>query len=191
MNDAEPDVAAEDFPVFVAAQGARLYRTACLLTGGDTHLAEDLVQETLGRMYPKWVQRRRIENPAGYAQTTLVNTFISMRRRRSSSERPAEHLRDTPVEAADVDLRVTLLDALRRLGELDRAVLVLRFWEASASVLAMYHGAKTTFELMIIQQQVDGPCMTPPSNSGYTCTSTTLDGHTLLSAKTVNGSSAS
>jgi RNA polymerase sigma-70 factor (sigma-E family) len=129
VNDAEPAVDAEDFPVFVAAQGARLYRTACLLTGGDTHLAEDLVQETLGRVYTKWGQRRRIENPAGYAQTTLVHAFISMRRRKSSSERPAEHLRDTPVDATDVELRVTLLDALSRLTQLDRAVVVLRFWE--------------------------------------------------------------
>ena len=128
-NDARPAADLEDFPTFVAAQGAQLYRTACLLTGGDTHLAEDLVQETLGRVYAKWGQRRRIENPAGYAQTTLVHAFISLRRRKSSSERPAEHLRDTPVDAADIELRLTLLDALARLSELDRAVLVLRYWE--------------------------------------------------------------
>ena len=128
-NDAQPAVDPGDFPVFVRAQGPRLYRTACLLTGGDTHLAEDLVQETLGRVYAKWGQRRRIENPAGYAQTTLVHAFISMRRRKSSSERPTAQLRDTPVDAADIELRVTLLDALARLTELDRAVLVLRFWE--------------------------------------------------------------
>ena len=147
MNDAQPAADTEDFPVFVAAQGAQLYRTACLLTGGDTHLAEDLVQETLGRVYAKWGQRRRIENPAGYAQTTLVNTFISMRRRKSNSERPAEHLRDTPVDdAGDVELRLTLLDALRRLTELDRAVLVLRFWEdrsvqETAAALKLSSGA--------------------------------------------------
>jgi len=43
----------EDFQTFVRSRGPHLYRTACLLTGGDTHLAEDLVQETLGRMYRK------------------------------------------------------------------------------------------------------------------------------------------
>ena len=58
-----------------------------------------------------------------------MHSFISMRRRKSSSERPTAQLRDTPVDAADIELRVTLLDALARLGELDRAVLVLRFWE--------------------------------------------------------------
>ena len=119
----------EDFQAFVASRSAHLYRTACLLAGGDTHLAEDLVQETLGRMYAKWGKRRRIENPSGYAHTTLVNVFISMKRRKSSAERPTEYLDETPAAAVDVELRVTLLDALGQLSALDRAVLVLRFWE--------------------------------------------------------------
>ena len=150
-NDAQPALDPGDFPVFVLAQGPRLYRTACLLTGGDTHLAEDLVQETLGRVYAKWGQRRRIENPAGYAQTTLVHSFISMRRRKSSSERPTAQLRDTPVDAADIELRVTLLDALARLAELDRAV------------LAMYQGKRTTFNLAVVQQDFDRACLTQVS----------------------------
>jgi RNA polymerase sigma-70 factor (sigma-E family) len=119
----------EDFQAFVASRSAHLYRTACLLAGGDTHLAEDLVQETLGRMYAKWGRRRRIENPSGYAHTTLVNVFISMRRKKSSAERPTEYLDEAPAAAVDVDMRLTLLDALGQLSALDRAVLVLRFWE--------------------------------------------------------------
>ena len=121
----------EDFQDFVAARGTHLYRTACLLTGGDTHLAEDLVQETLGRMYAVWGRRRWIDNPAGYAQTMLVNAFITVRRRRSSGERPVAEVRD-PAGAAgdgDADLRLTLLAALARLTPQDRAVLVLRYWE--------------------------------------------------------------
>jgi len=119
----------EDFQTFVRSRGPHLYRTACLLTGGDTHLAEDLVQETLGRMYRKWGQRRRIENPSGYAQTTLVNLFISMQRKKSSTERPDAELADRGARQEDVDLRLTLPATLGRLPELDRAVLVLRFWE--------------------------------------------------------------
>ena len=128
--DGDPSaVDPEDFQAFVRSRGAHLYRTACLLTGGDSHLAEDLVQETLGRMYAKWGRRRRIENPTGYAQTTLVNTFISMRRRKSSTERPAAMLADRGARQEDLALRVTLLGALGQLPELDRAVVVLRFWE--------------------------------------------------------------
>jgi RNA polymerase sigma-70 factor (sigma-E family) len=120
----------EDFQAFVASRGAHLYRTACLLTGGDTYLAEDLVQETLGRMCTKWGRRRRIENPAGYAQTVLVNAFISMRRKKGGSEPPVAYIAETAsADGVDVELRVTLLAALAELAELDRAVLVLRFWE--------------------------------------------------------------
>jgi len=113
----------EDFQDFVAARGTHLYRTACLLTGGDTHLAEDLVQETLGR------RRRRIDNPVGYAQTVLVNTFISLRRKKSSREQPVAEVRDRAERTGDADLRLTLLRALARLTPQDRAVLVLRYWE--------------------------------------------------------------
>jgi RNA polymerase sigma-70 factor (sigma-E family) len=120
----------DDFQAFVASRGAHLYRTACLLTGGDTHLAEDLVQETLGRMYTKWGRHRRIENPAGYAQTVLVNTFISMRRKKGGTEPPVAYVAETAAkDGGDVELRVTLLAALGELSEVDRAVLVLRFWE--------------------------------------------------------------
>lgn len=52
-----------------------------------------------------------------------------MRRRRSSTERPTAALDEHGARPDDVDLRLTLLAALGRLPELDRAVVVLRFWE--------------------------------------------------------------
>lgn len=119
----------EDFHSFVVSRGAHLYRTACLLTGGDYHLAEDLVQEALSRMYPRWGRRSKIDNPSGYAQTVLINVFISQRRKKSSSELPTEWVADTAATGDDAALRMTLLGALAGLAELDRAVLVLRYWE--------------------------------------------------------------
>ncbi|WP_413230122.1 hypothetical protein [Kitasatospora herbaricolor] len=83
----------DDFLEFAAVRTGHLFRTVCLLTGGDTHLAEDLVQEALGRIYAQWYRtswfapRARIENPAGYAHTVLVRAFLSHRRRRSTSGR--------------------------------------------------------------------------------------------------------
>ena len=119
----------EDFQAFVAARSAHLYRTACLLTAGDTHLAEDMLQETLYRMCMKWGKRHGIDNPAGYAQTTLVHVFISSRRKMSSREQPREYTGDQATAEIDIDLRMTLMDALATLPELERAVLVLRYWE--------------------------------------------------------------
>jgi RNA polymerase sigma-70 factor (sigma-E family) len=118
-----------EFRAFAAAMGRRLVRTAYLLTGGDAHLAEDLAQETLGRIYGKWRRISRLENPAGYAQTMLFHTFLSHRRRRASTEQVTDRFAETAVSDPDPALRLTLLRALGQLPVQDRAVLVLRFWE--------------------------------------------------------------
>ncbi|GAA0615812.1 SigE family RNA polymerase sigma factor [Streptomyces crystallinus] len=120
----------EEFLEFASGRANHLFRSACLLTSGDTHLAEDLVQETLGRMYALWGRVSRIDNPAAYAQTILVRTFLTHRRRRSADERPLGELPDHAVTTAgDPALRLALLDALARLAPKDRAVVVLRYWE--------------------------------------------------------------
>ncbi|MFF9915035.1 SigE family RNA polymerase sigma factor [Streptomyces sp. NPDC013457] len=121
---------ADGFLEFATARTGHLFRSACLLTSGDTHLAEDLVQETLGRMYSLWGRVQRIGNPAGYAQTVLVRAFLSHRRRRSATERPLGELPDRASENGDDPaLRIALLDALAALAPKDRAVVVLRYWE--------------------------------------------------------------
>ncbi|MEZ0092252.1 SigE family RNA polymerase sigma factor [Streptacidiphilus sp. EB129] len=137
----------EEFMTFASARSAPLFRSACLLTGGDVHLAEDLVQDTLGRMYAGWHKISTIDNPAAYTHTVLVRTFLSHRRRRSSSEQPTDALPDTGAASAyDPALRVTLLEALGRLSARDRAVLLLRFWEdrsveQTAAILEIRPGA--------------------------------------------------
>lgn len=125
----------QEFEEFAIARTPQLYRSAWLLCG-DRHLAEDLVQETLAKVFAKW--RRpfgaRIDNPAAYAQTTLTRTFLSSRRKRSSGEIPHG---DLPESAASVvldqaetsELRLALLAALSELKKDDRAVLVLRYLE--------------------------------------------------------------
>ncbi|MFD0367154.1 SigE family RNA polymerase sigma factor [Streptomyces sp. NPDC059071] len=121
---------ADEFLEFASARSGHLFRSACLLTSGDTHLAEDLVQETLGRMYAVWGRMARVGNPAGYAHSVLVRTFLSHRRRRSATERPLGELPDhAPDTGEDPALRIALLDALAGLAPKDRAVVVLRYWE--------------------------------------------------------------
>lgn len=144
------------FLELVSGRTGHLYRSACLLTGGDTHLAEDMVQETLARMYVLWraraswlTGRSRIDHPGAYAQTVLVRSFLAHRRRRASSELPVGETPESAGRDTDDALRVTLLAALRRLPPKDRAVLVLRHWEdrsieETAEALRMSSGAVRT-----------------------------------------------
>ena len=122
----------DEFLEFAAGCAGHLHRSACLLTSGDTHLAEDLVQETLSRVYSIWGRMARIDNPAAYTQTILVRTFLTQRRRYSAAERPLADLPEalaSPRGAEDLALRLALLQALRELPPKDRAVVVLRYWE--------------------------------------------------------------
>lgn len=114
-----------EFEEFARARVGPLYRTAWLLCG-DRHHAEDLVQETLANMLKTW---GRIDTPEAYARTALVRTFVSQRRRRSWSERPTAEVPERVQAVGDVDLRVALTGALGQLAPLDRAVLVLRYFE--------------------------------------------------------------
>jgi RNA polymerase sigma-70 factor (sigma-E family) len=117
-----------DFVEFASARSQQLFRAACLLTG-DWHLAEDLVQETLGKIYVSWRRVGRMESPAAYANAVLVNTFLSHRRLRRTGERPSARLPEAAGPGEDMALRLALLDGLALLPAKDRAVLVLRYWE--------------------------------------------------------------
>ncbi|ADB33500.1 RNA polymerase, sigma-24 subunit, ECF subfamily [Kribbella flavida DSM 17836] len=121
----------QEFEEFAQACAAQLYRSAWLLCGSH-YQAEDLVQETLAKVYAKWHRPfGRIDNPAAYAQTTLTRTFLSAVRRRSHGEQSHADVPDQPVAdlAAVADVRVALHDVLAELPKADRAVLVLRYFE--------------------------------------------------------------
>ena len=120
----------EQFHSFVLSQRAGLVRTATLLTAGDAHLAEDLVQSALTKLYVAWPSFRRADNPEGYLRRTLVNTLTDERRRwwrrheRSMAE-PPDQVRD---EAGGAELDEGLRSALRELPPKMRAAVVFRYF---------------------------------------------------------------
>src|SRR6185312_2612128 len=99
------------FHEFAAARSASLFRTACLLCD-DWHLAEDLVQTTLGKLYASWRRVQRADNPAAYARKVLMRTYLSNMRKSSSGETPRGQLPESPAADPDQALRMTLLAAL-------------------------------------------------------------------------------
>ena len=125
---ASPAGAPDDFEAFVAETAARLMRTAVLLCR-DHHLAEDLTQTTYAKLFASWRRVKASSNPLAYARTTLLRTFLSQRRLRSSTERPSDSLPEAAAPGTDHAQRLDLLAALAELSPDDRAVLVLRYWE--------------------------------------------------------------
>ncbi len=121
----------EQFHRFVLGHRSVLVRTATLLTAGDAHLAEDLVQATLTKLYVAWPAFRRADNPEGYLRRTLVNALTDERRRwwrrheRSVADLP-DRPRAEPPEAGDLD--DGLRAALRDLPPKMRAAVVFRYF---------------------------------------------------------------
>lgn len=72
----------EEFSAFVQARRVELLRSACLLTAGDTHQAEDLVQTALARLYVAWPRVRRSGKQAiAYTWRIVVHAHIDEVRR--------------------------------------------------------------------------------------------------------------
>jgi DNA-directed RNA polymerase specialized sigma24 family protein len=84
----------EEFSAFVQARRTGLVRSACLLTAGDTHLAEDLVQTALARLYVAWPRVRRAGTESAYVWRIIVNAHIDEVRR--PSRRRERHVPELP-----------------------------------------------------------------------------------------------
>lgn len=119
------------FAGFVRAHTPALLRTAYLLTG-NVQQAEELVQDTLVRLYPKWERVAGAAAPLAYVRRSLTNGYINQRRRAARREYAYE---DVPERMDTYDAIGQLADrdeiwaGLRELTQRQRAALVLRFFE--------------------------------------------------------------
>ena len=120
----------EQFHDLVAHRREDLVRTARLLTAGDRHLAEDLVQSALTKLYVSWSAFRRADSPDAYLRRTLVNALTDERRRIwRRRERPMAEVPDRPRPDADLDqIDEVLQRALRELPPRMRAAVVFRYF---------------------------------------------------------------
>ena len=121
-----------EFADFAAARSRALHRAAYLMVG-DTHLAQDLVQEALTKTYVAWPRLRDPGKAEAYTRKAITTTAISwMRRKGFRGERPTEELPE-PAASASHDDRVAVRDlvwtALLELPARQRAAIVLRYYE--------------------------------------------------------------
>jgi RNA polymerase sigma-70 factor (sigma-E family) len=136
----------EEFTAFANARAHRLRDTAYLLCG-DWHLAEDLTQATLVKLYLGWRRVERAQNIDAYARAVMLRVFLDNRRLKRSADKPMAELPEpTVVGSAEPETRLTLMGALRRVSPNRRAVLVLRYWEdlsveTVAAAMSMTPGA--------------------------------------------------
>ncbi|MEU9777401.1 MULTISPECIES: SigE family RNA polymerase sigma factor [Streptomyces] len=120
-----------EFTAYVQERRASLYATAYHLTG-DRHEAEDLLQSALFSTYRAWDRISDKGAVGGYLRRTMTNLHISAWRRRKLNEYPTEELPETVGDTdamRGTELRAVLWQALARLPELQRTMLVLRYYE--------------------------------------------------------------
>ncbi|MFI8424258.1 SigE family RNA polymerase sigma factor [Streptomyces sp. NPDC085460] len=120
-----------EFTAYVQERRASLYATAYHLTG-DRFEAEDLLQSALFSTYRAWDRISDKAAVGGYLRRTMTNLHISAWRRRKVNEYPTEELPETVGETdamRGTELRAVLWQALARLPELQRTMLVLRYYE--------------------------------------------------------------
>ncbi|MGC5022626.1 SigE family RNA polymerase sigma factor [Micromonospora sp. DT47] len=141
----------QDYVEFVTAMTPKLRRTAYLLTGGDAHRADDVVQQTLTKLYVKWSRVRAADDIGAYVHRMLVNAFRQERRSRwfgvqLFDRAPEPEVRGGPPGPAEsvVD-SVAVRAALAQVPAGQRVVLVLRFYadlsvEQTAEVLGCSTG---------------------------------------------------
>ncbi|MEV8534930.1 SigE family RNA polymerase sigma factor [Streptomyces sp. NPDC051211] len=127
-----PSAASEaEFTAYVQERRAALYATAFHLTG-DRYEAEDLLQSALFSTYRAWDRITDKAAVGGYLRRTMTNLHISAWRRRKLNEYPTEELPETVGDSdamRGTELRAVLWQALARLPEPQRTMLVLRYYE--------------------------------------------------------------
>jgi len=116
-----------EYAVFVQRVWPEYLRIATLLCG-DQHEAEDLLQDCLVALYPRWGKLARRGDPTAYLRRMLVNRRVSRwrrRRREILTDRPPD---STAPSGEPGDPHPELAAALRSLPRHQRAVVVLRYY---------------------------------------------------------------
>jgi RNA polymerase sigma-70 factor (sigma-E family) len=124
-----------EFEAWLVAREPALQRTAHLLTG-EVHTAQDLVQDTLAKVYLSWDRIRDRGSVDAYARKILLNEYrTGWRRPVRRREQITEVVPDLPTVGEVYDGgREAVWRFVCSLPPKQRAVVVLRFYEQLTEV---------------------------------------------------------
>jgi RNA polymerase sigma-70 factor (sigma-E family) len=118
------------FDEYVRSHTGALLRAAQAITGNRVD-AEDLLQVTLLKVYQSWKNISDQAAPDRYVRRVMVNTHISLWRRRRVEEFLTDELPEPPAAdgADDSDLPDVIQRTLDRLPRQMRAAVMLRYYD--------------------------------------------------------------
>lgn len=118
----------QQYTEYVRARLPMLRRIAYLLCG-DSHRADDIVQNAITKLYVHWKRARDADNLDAYVRTIVVRTFLNEQRTNWLAKvRLVDRTPDVPAPTGpDYETTQVLHAALARVSANQRAVLVLRF----------------------------------------------------------------
>ena len=117
--------AAAEFDDFYGAAGRRVVRHAYALTANIAD-AQDIAQEAFARAWQRWDSVRKHDSPEAWVRRVATNLATSRFRRDRTARAAARQLLAADVPEISPDT-VALVDALRKLPERQRVVLVLHY----------------------------------------------------------------
>ena len=156
-------LAEADFHDFFLREFPTVARTAYLILG-DRALAEDVAQEALTRALVRWRRIAGYDKPGAWVRRVAIRLALRAGRRRPSP------LDEVASVVPSIDARVDVRNALSSLPRMQRAAVVLRYFEqmpadeiadalgcAEATVRVHLHRARITLARLLGEEVNDVP----------------------------------
>lgn len=112
------------FDTFFQEEHERLFKALYFVTG-DRHDAEELMQDAFLKLWERWGERDRIEDPTAYLFRVALNGFRMRCRRATTAARRVAPVPEQRDAFADADMRADVRTLLLGLTPRQRAALLL------------------------------------------------------------------
>jgi RNA polymerase sigma factor (sigma-70 family) len=112
------------FDRFFEDEHERVFKALYFVTG-NRHDAEELMQDAFLRLWERWDEIHRIDDPTGYVFRVALNGFRMRRRRAAMAVRKVIPIPETRDAFLDAEMRVDVRRLLLQLTPRQRGALVL------------------------------------------------------------------